>query len=460
MNNKKTLLAAAITSALIATSASAVEFHGYARSGIGWTSGGGEQAAFMVNGGGLKYRLGNEAETYTEFKLGQEVYKDGDKSIYLDTNVAYSVNQQVDWEDTSPALREINVQFKNFADSLPGATLWAGKRFYQRHDLHMNDFYYWDISGPGAGVENIDLGFGKLSLAVTRNTEGDGAWKWNRKVSSDEDRNNILRSFVGPDGKVTNIYGRTNYREEWELDKSKKVYNDVFDIRLADLKVSENGRLELGFDYGRAHKSGDTQYYNSDRSKNGYMITAEHTQGNFFGGFNKFVVQYATDSMTSWNSGHSQGGSNANNGHMLRLINHGAISLTDKIELMYALIYEKTDLDKATWNEDLGRNVSGKTWYSAGIRPMYKWTDNMSTLLELGYDRIKDQETGLKNDLTKVTIAQQWQAGNSIWSRPAIRVFGTYAHWNDKFDTQKRTDAGYKAKDGEFIAGVQFEAWW
>ena len=146
MNNKKTLLAAAITSALIATSASAVEFHGYARSGIGWTSGGGEQAAFMVNGGGLKYRLGNEAETYTEFKLGQEVYKDGDKSIYLDTNVAYSVNQQVDWEDTSPALREINVQFKNFADSLPGATLWAGKRFYQRHDLHMNDFYYWGHS--------------------------------------------------------------------------------------------------------------------------------------------------------------------------------------------------------------------------------------------------------------------------------------------------------------------------
>lgn len=30
------------------------------------------------------------------------------------------------------------------------------------------DFYYWDISGPGAGLENIDVGFGKLSLAATR----------------------------------------------------------------------------------------------------------------------------------------------------------------------------------------------------------------------------------------------------------------------------------------------------
>ncbi|MEX0634289.1 carbohydrate porin [Serratia ureilytica] len=59
---------------------------------------------------------------------------------------------------------------------MPGSTLWAGKRFYQRHDVHMIDFYYWDISGPGAGLENIDLGFGKLSAAVTRNSESGGSY--------------------------------------------------------------------------------------------------------------------------------------------------------------------------------------------------------------------------------------------------------------------------------------------
>ena len=57
---------------------------------------------------------------------------------------------------------------KNLIEWLPGSTIWAGKRFYQRHDVHMIDFYYWDISGPGAGLENIDVGFGKLSLAATR----------------------------------------------------------------------------------------------------------------------------------------------------------------------------------------------------------------------------------------------------------------------------------------------------
>ncbi|WP_354731895.1 maltoporin [Actinobacillus pleuropneumoniae] len=423
MNLNKTMLATLVSSALLSTSALAVDFHGYARSGIGWTSGGGEQSAFTVNGGGSKYRLGTEAETYAELKLGQELYKNGEKSIYLDSNVAYSVNQQVDWEATNPALREINVQFKNFADSLPGATLWAGKRFYQRHDVHMNDFYYWDISGPGAGVENIDVGFGKLSLAVTRNTEKDGAYSWN--------------------------YNPITKKWESSQDKNKDVYNDVFDVRLAGIETNKDGSLEIGFDFGNAHTK-DGAIYEKDATKRGYMATIEHTQGNFFGGFNKFTAQYAKDAMTSWNTGHSQGGSANNKGDMLRLINQGVVQASDKVEVMYALIYEKTDLD----------NKRGKTWYSAGIRPMYKWNDTMSTLLEVGYDRIKDQASGQKNDLMKYTIAQQWQAGSSIWARPAIRVFGTYAHWNDKFNTANRTDAGYKAKDGEFIGGVQFEAWW
>lgn len=423
MNLNKTMLATLVSSALLSTSALAVDFHGYARSGIGWTSGGGEQSAFTVNGGGSKLRLGNEAETYAELKLGQELYKNGEKSIYLDSNVAYSVNQQVDWEATNPALREINVQFKNFADSLPGATLWAGKRFYQRHDVHMNDFYYWDISGPGAGVENIDVGFGKLSLAVTRNTEKDGAYSWN--------------------------YNPITKKWESSQDKNKDVYNDVFDVRLAGIETNKDGSLEIGFDFGNAHTK-DGAIYEKDATKRGYMATIEHTQGNFFGGFNKFTAQYAKDAMTSWNTGHSQGGSANNKGDMLRLINQGVVQASDKVEVMYALIYEKTDLD----------NKRGKTWYSAGIRPMYKWTDTMSTIAEVGYDVIKDQATGKKNNLVKYTLAQQWQAGSSIWARPAIRVFGTYAHWNDKFNTANRTDAGYKAKDGEFIGGVQFEAWW
>ncbi|MDP8171268.1 maltoporin [Pasteurella skyensis] len=418
--NKKTLLATIISSAILSSTAFAVDFHGYARSGIGWTSGGGEQTTFKADGAGAKYRLGNENDTYAEFKLGQELYKDGEKSIYFDTNVAYGgILQQNDWEDTKPALREINVQFKNFADSLPGATLWAGKRFYQRHDVHMNDFYYWDISGPGAGVENIDVGFGKLSLAVTRDTEKDSS----NPVSSRQ------ISVLNPD---------TGLIEQKTVFNKVNVYNDIFDVRLAGIKTSENGSLEFGIDYGNAHVKDGVKFADG-ASKNGYMLTAEHTQGNFFGGFNKFTVQYATDAMTSWNNGHSQGASVNNKGSMLRVIDQGVVKLGDKVETMYALIYQKTDLD----------NKQGSTWYSAGIRPMYKWNKTMSSLLELGYDVVKKQSNGEKSKVFKTTLAQQWQAGDSIWARPAIRVFGTYA---------KSDNAG--KKDNEFVYGVQFEAWW
>ncbi|WP_375055073.1 maltoporin [Zobellella sp. DQSA1] len=407
--NKWRLLptASAVAAAVMATQAMAVDFSGYARSGIGWTSGGGDQECFAATGAAAKYRLGNECETYAELKLGKELWAEGGKSFYFDTNLAYAISQQNDWEQVEPAFREVNVQARNVFDALPGATLWAGKRFYQRHDVHMLDFYYWDISGPGAGLENVDLGFGKLSLAVTRNTEEGGA-----------------AGFGSDDN----------------------AYNNVFDIRLAGLQTNQDGNLELGLGYGRAGTKHDASLH-PDATKDGYMLTAQHTQGNFFGGFNKFVAQYATDSMTSWNSGHSQGASTSNHGNMLRLINHGVVQPASDWELMYVALYQDIDLD----------NNNGSTWYSAGVRPMYKWSNTMSTLLELGYDNVKDQASGKRNDQMKYTLAQQWQAGDSIWARPAIRLFATYADWNDKWGDRAGTP---EANDGEVTFGVQMEAWW
>lgn len=67
----------------------------------------------------------------------------------------------------------------------------------------------------------------------------------------------------------------------------------------------------------------------------------------------------------------------------------------------------------------------------------------MSTLLEVGYDNVKSQQTGDRNNQYKITLAQQWQAGDSIWSRPAIRIFATYAKWDEKW--------GY-IKDGDNIS--------
>ena len=154
---------ALLAAILLATPALAVDFHGYMRSGIGATAGGGDQACFQAAGAPAKYRLGNECETYAEIGLGHEAWKEGEQSFYIDSMIAYKSDQANDWEATdsdggsafnngTSSIRQFNVQAKNFLPALPGATLWAGKRYYKRNDVHINDYYYWDVSGDRKSV--------------------------------------------------------------------------------------------------------------------------------------------------------------------------------------------------------------------------------------------------------------------------------------------------------------------
>lgn len=60
---------------------------------------------------------------------------------------------------------------------------------------------------------------------------------------------------------------------------------------------------------------------------------------------------------------------------------------------MYVGMYQNLDMD----------NDTGTEWYTVGIRPMYKWTPIMSTLLEVGYDNVKSQQTSDRNSQYKIT---------------------------------------------------------
>ncbi len=260
-----------------------------------------------ATGAQSKYRLGNECETYAELKLGQEVWKEGDKSFYFDTNVAYPYRSKM--TGNPPARHSVKPTCRVKPDRLAaGSTIWAGKRFYQRHDVHMIDFYYWDISGPGAGLENIDVGFGKLSLAATRSSESGGS-----------------ATFADRDALGNRAYDNI-------------VPNDVFDVRLAQMEINPGGTLELGVDYGHTNVP-DNYYLQPDASKDGWMFTAEHTQS-ILKGYNKFVLQYATDAMTSNGKGVPQGGSINNDGSMWRVLDHGAVSLADDWDMMYVAMYQ------------------------------------------------------------------------------------------------------------------------
>jgi len=293
-------------------------------------------------------------------------------------------------------------------EALPNATVWAGKRFYQRHDIHMNDFYYWDVSGPGGGIENIDLGFGRLSVA------------WLRNSSTDED-------FP---------------------DSDQNLANDTLDIRLAGLKTNPGGELEIGYDYGAANLTDAQEEADVDPEK-GHLVTLEHVQGNWLGGYNKFVVQYGKDGAIG-SSGKSNTASSVPEGDMMRVLDHGLVNLSPNVDMLYAAIYEDRDLD----------NGQGQTWTSAGLRPTYYWSDTMSTAMELGYDRVDPQDNSRETaHLTKLTLAQQWSAGRGAFARPVVRAFVTYAKWNGE-DYNAASESVDDLEDNGMTYGLQMEAWW
>lgn len=427
MNAKWLPIAAAVTAALASASVSAVDFHGYFRSGVG-VSGDGDMQTWAKQKVG---RLGNENETYGEIQLGQEVFNKDNKSFYVDSMVAVQSDQSNDWEgtdtvcnfddkqcqnDSTFALRQFNVQAKNLFGG--NETLWAGKRFYQRHDIHISDFYYWNISGAGAGIENVQAGPGKLSFAWIRNDRG-----WD-----------------GKDG--------------WTKFDALNV--NTLDLRYAGIPLWQDASLELGVDYAivnatDAQKDSSNAQY--DDAKNGVMLTAELTAG-VLGGFNKTVLQYGTEgyakTMAFYGDGSWYGAEAKDGADGFRIINWGVIPMGGKVELGHQLVY-------GVGNEMWDDNDKWETW-SAVVRPMYKWDDYNKTIFEGGYFKDTNKSTSGAKDKDagyKLTLAQAWSAGSSFWARPEIRVFASYM----KNDEDKEIFDGNTSKD-TWNFGVQAEAWW
>ena len=422
-------IAAAVTAALASQAAFAVDFHGYMRSGVGTSDNGSLQTYSKAKVG----RLGNEAETYGEVQLGQEAYNKDGKSFYVDSMFAMVSGQQGrDWESTSGsdadfALRQFNVQAKGVLGFAPEATLWAGKRYYQRHDIHISDFYYWNISGAGAGIEGIQAGPGKVSFAWVRND----------------------RSAADVFGQYTNTGTVANPVYQ----KNEDLNVNTLDARYAGIPLWQDGSLEVGAMYALVNETDAQKELKNDNMKNGVMLTAELTQG-VLGGFNKTVLQYGTEgyskTMAYYGDGSWYGAEAKDGADGYRFINWGVIPMGNSWEMGHQLVY-------GVGNEMWDTNDKTETM-SVVVRPMYKWDDFNKTIFEGGYFKDKNKSTnGSSEDDSgyKLTLAQAWSAGSSFWARPEIRVFASYLA-ND--EDQKVFESG-TSKD-TYQVGVQAEAWW
>ncbi len=453
-------------------SASAVDFHGYMRAGLNYAAQGGNAYCFGNGGavGHLLGRLGDECDTYAEISLSQEVYNKANNKFTVSTLVAYGTyeagagqNQydfqgnaaqwngkpgdrngwegQGGWTGQHMSLREAWAGYE-----MPsGMQLWAGKRYYQRKDIHIMDYYYLNNSGYGFGLENIGVGnLGSVSVALI-------------KHQTDENVGNTLPG----------------------VNEAEPINSYIADLRWNGIPMWSDATLDIALLYGWSHMS-RAQKNAQDvhdgalrrlRGNTGFLGMIEWTQGNFFGGFNKLSFTYghnALDYVGSLSVGGNHAGDflipYAEKGNGFRFIDWGVIE-QPKWNLGYAFIVtHKNAFDEleteggANWSHPTGND------YAFVIRPAYKWSDYTSTVLEFGYTNQKNHGwTGLwwqmdKKDrvkATKLTLAQQWSPATHFWARPSIRLFVSWL--SGDMMNSRRTGI---ENNHELMFGSQVEAWW
>ncbi len=393
---KVSVIAAAVAATLAAGSAFAVDFNGYFRAGTGISGNGEGDVAFQKNAIG---RLGNENDNYYEFGFSEEL-KTGEQTWKVESMIAQGNDGAAGWEDGDFNVAQFNVQAKGLLANDKDAVLWAGKRYYQRKDIHITDFYFLNTSGTGGGIENLSIGDQKLSVALLQDGETDDS---------------------------------TGY---------------IFDARLANIGLWSDASLELAVAYNFATEKDDKNQAADD----GVLGSAILHQG-LSNGFNQTVFQYGTNGygaqIADFGSGawYSRGSDALNEASAFRIINWGVVNFGPSWEVGHQLSYHH--------GMDLVSGLADSDMFTAVVRPMYKWNDTMRTIAEVGYFSAEVKEGSVKEKAggSKLTLAQAWAMGDSFWSRPELRVYGSY------ITDDEGTTFGDKG-DSDFVVGVQVEAWW
>jgi maltoporin len=323
-------------------------------------------------------------------------------------------------------LREAFAEAQKVFSSLPELSFWAGKRYYRRHDVHINDFWILDMSGYGGGFLDLNLGIGKLAVAY-------------------------LGGSTSKD-----LLGRRGHPAKHTVD-----------VRLYDIPAP-GGRLMLWL--AGAYAPGgklvelDGEPVEGERvpEVDGWGASVFYQIDDVLGGYNKLTLQYATGALTDFTSSYrplSNYLTEENPGQQL-VSDSWRVRFTDAIHMrphkhfsmMAAGIYQLTE----TAASAEGAKIQ---WVSGGLRPILHLGPYASIAVEVGVDHVTDKLNDRTGYLAKYTIAPQVSSGDLWWSRPALRAYVTYAHWNDEFRGVVGGPA-YERNTAGLGFGAQLEAWW
>lgn len=342
---------------------------GYLRAGIGYERDGDDQIAFQNPGARAKYRLGNEAEVFSELSgtIGFN-RAEGEPLVEFTTRGSLLMTSTNEFQDRTVALQEAYGRyFFPGEGELGGAAAWAGTRFYRRFDIHINDFYYWSATGTGGGVEKLPIGIGQASLAVFATATDD-----------------VFETGLNDD------YTR-------------------IDARYEQIPLYEGATLDVGGD-ARFRRDGPR-----DSPGFGVQLGARFLDEDFYATQLASTLQLGSGAATSMQNFANL---EADNDDLaLRFTNH-------------ALYNSKDGRWSAQAAGLVELQTNGPEWLSFGVRPIYSFNKYLAIAVEPGLDINFGDGEGVRV-LGKGTLALLVRHGNAFFDRPELRFFVTHAQFDD-----------------------------
>ncbi|RFA28603.1 hypothetical protein CAI21_12155 [Alkalilimnicola ehrlichii] len=392
--------AAALSSAVCLSQALAVEvgdfaFHGYMRAGTGINLEGGRQVCFQAPGADTKWRLGNECDYVIEPSfIGRvaSVENGGEWFVHVMPSVYRS------WDDDDELVSTFGQAFV-YGENIPqlaNGSVWAGRRFYDRVQLGINDQFLENHDGDGGGIENVDLGFAAFSYAFLMRPQqnaNDAAYQHALRLTD-------IPSVLGSHFNVyAGYHNRTASSDQSYAPPSEPVGVDSLK-RIGIYHITPDtlgGSTFLGFRYEEGN--------NDERGE-----------------------------LTQWRVVLQQEG------------------FVDAFSTGWSLIAQYRSKEENNLEEE---------WYSAGIRTDTHLSGPFRFLLEVGHDVVKP-ENQRRREMSKITLATAVSGGPDPWSRPTVRLFYTYAHWNSatRDNLSGALEQVYGNSTNGSTVGIQGEVWW
>ncbi|MCH7373446.1 MULTISPECIES: carbohydrate porin [Aeromonas] len=419
------------TADVLATAAKNIDFFGYFRAGVA----GGADGSMENNIGGDSFeknkigRIGNEFDNYAEVGFGTELYNENNRSVYVQTMFNMWDGDTNSSTDDSPfGWENMNMQLRNFMGL--GETSWAGIRQYKsNYYIDTTDHYYWGQTTVGAGVEDMKVGPGNLSLAV------------------------LHRDLDGV------IHNPSIDSEEGALEGTL-IDAMNYEILYDNLSVWEKGTLAMGYRFLHADPT-DAQIDNPELGEHdyadGHAFLVELKQEIGESGYNRTVLQYYLDGSAL--QGVQFGAADVLNGEVkdgsgFAIRNFGAIPLSADWDFTHVLTYAEAD-SVEQWNGDEGDGSSMAV--NAGV--VYHWSDITRTYLDAGYfqDDKSVNNTDYDRSGSKVTLAQALSFGRG---EPELRVYTSYLDSdNSNWDDTTHSFEGHNSDD-TWAVGAMVNVWW